>query len=490
MDIGTLVRRAARDFGDRPAVVCGKETLSFVQFDERTERLANGLLDSGLQPGDSVGLLLPNGIDLVVAYYALAKAGLVRVSLNFRDTEEDQRYKLRDSGARALIATQPYRDAVELALDPEQTRALTNRSPATPCSVRCKPDDLTRIAYTGATTGRSKGVRLTCAIETALLRNFLVDLIPDVAPGDRMLHAAPMTHASGSFFLPHLVRGGCNYLMERFEPGEFLQMVQEVDPTCTFLVPTMISMIIDAPEARRGVARSLRHLCYGASPIARTVAEKAEAVFGKVLTQTYGQTEAPMTITLLRRDEHDRFGSAGRPYTFVEVEIHDRDGNRVPDGEEGEVVVRGDIVTPGYLNREKETEKTFRGGWLHTGDIGRFDGEGFLYLLDRMNDMIISGGFNVYPREVEDVLMSHPAVSESAVFGSPDERWGEIVRAAVTVRTTVSQEELLSFAHARLAGYKRPRSVAIVEQLPKSAAGKILRRKVRDQLATDFSPEA
>jgi len=470
--------------------VCGKETLSFVQFDERTERLANGLLDSGLQPGDSVGLLLPNGIDLVVAYYALAKAGLVRVSLNFRDIEEDQRYKLRDSGARALIATQPYRDAVELALDPEQTRALTNRSPATPCSVRCKPDDLTRIAYTGATTGRSKGVRLTYAIETALLRNFLVDLIPDVAPGDRMLHAAPMTHASGSFFLPHLVRGGCNYLMERFEPGEFLQMVQEVDPTCTFLVPTMISMIIDAPEARRGVARSLRHLCYGASPIARTVAEKAEAVFGKVLTQTYGQTEAPMTITLLRRDEHDRFGSAGRPYTFVEVEIHDRDGNRVPDGEEGEVVVRGDIVTPGYLNREKETEKTFRGGWLHTGDIGRFDGEGFLYLLDRMNDMIISGGFNVYPREVEDVLMSHPAVSESAVFGSPDERWGEIVRAAVTVRTTVSQEELLSFAHARLAGYKRPRSVAIVEQLPKSAAGKILRRKVRDQLATDFSPEA
>ncbi|MEZ5653941.1 MAG: AMP-binding protein [Burkholderiaceae bacterium] len=487
MDIGTLIRRAAREFGDRPAVRCGEQTLSFVEFDEQTERLANGFLAAGLRPGDAVSLLLPNGIELVVSYYALAKAGLVRVGLNFRDTEDDQRYKLEDSGSRALITTERFEHSVPMTFGPAELRDLIARSPATRCEVQTRPEDLLRIGYTGGTTGRSKGVRLTYGIEMALLRNYLVDLIPEVGPGDVMLHAAPLTHASGSFFLPHLVRGACNVLLARFEPGEYLHQLAEVDPTCVFLVPTMISMVIDHPQARPGMARSLRLLCYAASPIAPSVAKRAAELFGPVLNQTYGQAEAPMCITLLRPHEHDRVGSAGRPYTFAEVEIHDADGRPVPAGIEGEVVGRGDIVTPGYLNRPDETGQTLRGGWLHTGDIGRFDDDGFLFLLDRMNDVIISGGFNVYPRQVEDVLMSHPAVAECAVFGTADDRWGDIVRAAVTLKAPATEAGLLEFAHERLAGYRRPCSITILEQLPKSPAGKILRRQVRDALAAGFA---
>jgi acyl-CoA synthetase (AMP-forming)/AMP-acid ligase II len=257
----------------------------------------------------------------------------------------------------------------------------------------------------------------------------------------------------------------------------------EVDEA--LLVPTMLAMVLDEPGVDDVRVPALRRICYGAAPIAPSVAERAEQVFGRVLAQTYGQSEAPMTITLLRPDEHDRIGSAGRPYTMVEVRVVDDDDREVPAGQSGEVAVRGQILMSGYWNRPEETARTLRGGWLHTGDVGRFDDDGFLYLLDRRNDVIISGGFNVYPREVEDVLLEHPDIREAAVVGVPDERWGEVVQAVVATRGPVESAALLEWARPRLAGYKRPRALHIRDDLPKSSAGKILRRAVRDDLARD-----
>jgi acyl-CoA synthetase (AMP-forming)/AMP-acid ligase II len=247
----------------------------------------------------------------------------------------------------------------------------------------------------------------------------------------------------------------------------------------------MLAMVLDEPGVDDVRVPALRRICYGAAPIAPSVAERAEQVFGRVLAQTYGQSEAPMTITLLRPDEHDRIGSAGRPYTMVEVRVVDDDDREVPAGQSGEVAVRGQILMSGYWNRPEETARTLRGGWLHTGDVGRFDDDGFLHLLDRRNDVIISGGFNVYPREVEDVLLEHPDIREAAVVGVPDERWGEVVQAVVATRGPVESAALLEWARPRLAGYKRPRALHIRDDLPKSSAGKILRRAVRDDLARD-----
>ena len=482
MHVGEMVRESAKRYGDRPAILSGERTLSFRDFDAATDRLGNALLAKGLQPGDVVGILLPNGVEGLVIYYALAKAGLVRVSLNVRENDADHAYKLGVVGTRALIAEEGHALETEIMISPDELTAMIERGPDEPCD---NPRDFSavyRYGFTGGTTGRSKAVTLTMANEHAEVANFLVDLLPDIRAGDTMLHAAPVTHASGAFFLPHLFRGARNVVLEKFDPGTFLEAAERTQATATFVVPTMLSILLDDPNV--GDAKvNLRRLCYGAAPAAPSLLERAQDLFGPVLANTYGQAEAPMCITCLQPEDHlGRFGSAGRPYTLAQVRIFDADDNELPPGEEGEVVTRGPHVFAGYHNQPEETAQTLRGGWLHTGDLGVADDEGFIQLLDRRHDMIISGGFNVYPRAVEDVLLSHPAVKEAAVVGLLDEKWGEKVHAVVSTRAAVSEQELLAFAGERLAGYKRPRSVEIWDELPKSGPGKILRRSVRDQV--------
>ena len=480
MHVGEMVREAGRRYGDRPAIVSDDETLSFLDFDRATDRLGNALLAKGLQPGDVVGILLPNGIAGLVIYYALAKSGLVRVSLNTREQDSDHVYKLGVVGARALISEEGHDLDAEIVIRPEEIAEMIATGPDHPCDHPRDFDALYRFGFTGGTTGRSKAVMLTMANEFAEVSNFLVDLLPGIRPGDTMLHAAPVTHASGAFFLPHLFRGARNVIMERFDPGAFLESLERTQATATFMVPTMLSMLLDD----RGVEDAkvnLRRLCYGAAPAAPSLLQRAQDIFGPVLANTYGQAEAPMAITCLLPEDHaGRFGSAGKPYTLTQVRIVDEDDRQLGPGEEGEIVTRGPHVMAGYLNQPEETARTLRGGWLHTGDLGMADEEGFITLLDRRHDMIISGGFNVYPRAVEDVLLAHPAVKEAAVVGLHDERWGERIHAVVSTRTPVGEEELVAFAAERLAGYKRPRSVEIWDELPKSGPGKILRRSVRD----------
>ena len=484
MDIGALIRQSARRFGDAPALECDGRTVSFREFDEATDRVGNRLLAEGLEPGDRVAVMLPNGIECLVAYYALAKAGLVRVPLNERDRIEQNSYKLDDAGCRALIhngVRPPGGADLIFETDASWLDEVAWSGPADPCYVPRDPEAPYRLGYTGGTTGMPKAVTLTMRGEHAEIANFLIDLMPDIGPGDTFLHAAPIIHASGAFFLPCIARGVRSHVMTKFDAQAWLETLQSTRASYSFLVPTMIALVLDVPGVEDYDTSSLRRLCWGASPIPPSVADKAQRVFGKVLAQTYGQSEAPMAITVLQPDEHDRVGSAGRAYTLMEVATMDDEDAFLPPGEVGEVVARGPLLMKGYWNRPDLTEQTIRNGWLHTGDLGYIDEDGFVYLVDRKNDMIISGGSNVYPREVEDVLNDHPAVKEAAVVGIPDDTWGELVHAVVAVRSDVTEQELLDFCDGRIAKYKRPRSLAIWPELPKSPAGKILRRDVRDK---------
>jgi acyl-CoA synthetase (AMP-forming)/AMP-acid ligase II len=479
MQIGSLIRRSALHYKDAPCLVEDDRVVSFREFDSLTDRLGNALLSDGLQPGDRVGVLLPNGIDCLVAYYALAKAGLVRVSLNTRETPDNHRYKLQDSGSRAVIHGGGYDDlGVELAIDPDGLRRILAGAADVPCAVDRALDAPLRLGYTGGTTGRPKAVTLTTRGELAELSAFLTDLVPDLAQSDTFLHAAPIAHASGAFFLPSLVRGVRSVVMRKFEPAAFLALAERERADVTFLVPTMLAMILEEP-AVAAARLNLRRIAYGASPISPNLLRRAEARFGQVFAQSYGQAESPMVITCLRPDEHDRVGSCGRPFTCVEAAIVDDHDRFLPPGEIGEIVCRGPQTMAYYWNRPEATAEAFRNGWLHTGDVGRMDEDGYFYILDRKNDMLISGGYNVYPREVEEVLLACAGVVEAAVVGLPDEKWGDRVHAVVAGRPGISGSEILEYAAGRLASFKRPKSIEVWPELPKSAANKIMRREIR-----------
>ncbi|WP_411341208.1 AMP-binding protein [Sphingopyxis sp. J-6] len=490
MQIGSIIRRAALHYKDAPCLVEDDRIVSFREFDALTDRLGNALLATGLQPGDRIGVLLPNGIDCLVAYYALAKSGLVRVSLNTRETPDNHAYKLADSGSRAVICgvDDIVPDTLDFCLRPDVIAEMTDDGASTACAVDRDLDAPYRLGYTGGTTGKPKGVTLTMRGETAELSAFLIDLMPEMHEGDTFLHAAPIAHASGAFFLPALVRGVRSVVMKKFDPGAFLALAESEKASMTFLVPTMLAMILEQPgcaEARL----DLRRIAYGASPIADSLLRRGEARFGKIFAQTYGQAESPMVITCLKPEDHDRVGSCGRPFSTAEVAIVDEQDNFLAAGEVGEIVCRGTQLMAYYWNRPEATAEAFRNGWLHTGDIGRMDEDGFFYILDRKNDMLISGGYNVYPREIEDVLLGYDGVVEAAVVGLPDEKWGDRVHAVIAGRAGLDDQAVLAFAKERLANYKQPKSIEIWPELPKSGANKILRREVRDTVTARLPGE-
>lgn len=490
MQIGTLIHQAAIQHGELPCLADGKRSLSFTEFDHATNRLGNALLKLGLKRGDRVGVLLPNSIECVIAYYALAKANLVRVGMNDRESVGDHNYKLADSGARAVLHKNQSGLEADIQLDWEELRTMIDDGDPTQLRDTYYPlEEPYRLGYTGGTTGRPKGVTLTTRGELAELTAYLTDLVPDIRQGDTFLHAAPISHASGSFFLPALVRGARSLMMTQFNPREFVRIAVEEKPTMTFLVPTMLAMILATPEMEHAVTH-FRRIAYGASPISETILHRAEARFGRIFAQTYGQAESPMVITCLKPNEHDRIGSCGRPYTVVEAAVLDDGDVEVPIGAIGEICCRGPQLMARYWQRPEATAKVFRNGWLHTGDIGKMDEDGYFYILDRKNDMLISGGFNVYPREVEDVLLSYPGVLEAAVVGIPDEKWGDRVHAVVTGTGQLDCTAILAYVKDHLAHFKCPKSIEQWErELPKSGAQKILRRVVRDRVVTALRSE-
>ncbi len=484
MQIGSLIRRAALYYGDTTCLTEGQRDVSFREFDRLTDVIGNALLARGLTSGDRVGVLLPNSIECLVAYYALAKAGLVRVGLNTRETLHNHCYKLADSGSRAVIHDDIAGLETEIQIGSAEFAAMFQHADASPCAVDRALDAPLRLGYTGGTTGKAKAVTLTTRGELAELSAFLMDLVPDLEAGNTFLHAAPIAHASGAFFLPAIARGVRSLVMKKFDAAEFIALASREKASHTFLVPTMLAMILEQAELD-GAQFALRKISYGASPIAPSLLNRAEARFGRIFAQCYGQAESPMVITCLKPEDHHRVGSCGRPFTFVECAVFDDDDKQLPPGEVGEIVCRGPQTMAYYWNRPEATEQAFRSGWLHTGDVGYMDDDGFYYLVDRKNDMLISGGYNVYPREVEDVLMAFEGVVEAAVVGLPDEKWGDMVYAVVAGRPNLDLEALNQHARDKLANYKRPKGISVWSELPKSAANKILRREVRDRLLAD-----
>ena len=481
MQIGSLISRAARYYGGAPCVTEGGRTLSFRDFDRATDRFANALRDKGLQTGDRVSVILPNSIDCLIAYYAIAKAGLVRVQLNTRETVENHCYKIGDSGSRGVIHADIEGVTAEINIAWDELRDMLVRGANQPCHIDRALDEPLRLGYTGGTTGKPKAVTLTTRGELTELTAFLTDLMPEIRAGDTFLHAAPIAHASGAFFLPCIARGAHSIIMPKFDVGEFLDLAERSQASLTFLVPTMLAMIMEDP-ATATAKLAFRRIAYGASSISPNLIERAERRFGRIFAQTYGQAESPMVITCLRPEDHDRVGSCGRPFTVAEVAIFDENDKPLPAGERGEIVCRGPQTMAYYWNRPEQTTEAFRGGWLHTGDIGRMDEDGFFYIVDRKNDMLISGGYNVYPREVEDILLAYPGVVDVAVVGLPDERWGDRVVAVLSGRAELDAIAVMEYARANLASYKRPKEIEIWPELPKSGANKILRRVVRDRI--------
>jgi acyl-CoA synthetase (AMP-forming)/AMP-acid ligase II len=494
MQIGSLIRRAAVHYGEASCLVERDRVVSFRDFDRLTDKLGNALLGAGFAPGDRIGVLLPNGIDCLIAYYALAKAGLVRVGMNTRETLDNHAFKLTDSSSRGVIHTLTDADeiarlGVERAIDADELATLSADGSEAPCAIDRALDAPYRLGYTGGTTGRSKAVTLTTRGELSELSAFLADLTPDLRKGETFLHSAPIAHASGAFFLPSLTRGARSLVMPKFDASEFIALAARERCEHTFLVPTMLAMVLEAPEVETAQF-ALKSISYGASPIAPALLRRAEKRFGRIFAQTYGQAESPMVITCLKPEDHDRIGSCGRPFTIVEVAVFDEDDKPLQPGERGEIVCRGPQTMAYYWNNPEATEKAFRNGWLHTGDIGYQDGDGFFYLIDRKNDMLISGGYNVYPREVEDVLLACDGVVEAAVVGLPDEKWGDRVFAVVSGRPDLDAERVMAHTRERLASYKRPKGVEIWPELPKTSANKILRRAVRDALVARMTQEA
>ncbi len=343
------------------------------------------------------------------------------------------------------------------------------------------------------TTGRPKGAMLTHHNLMIMTMNFFADICP-LGPEDAVLHAAPLSHGSGLYCLPNVAKGAANVILatKSFDPPVVFETIQRRRVTNIFMAPAMIKRLIIHPEMGRYDLSSLRCINYGGAPILVEDLKDAVRKMGQVFVQLFGQAEAPMTISYLRKEEHllegteeqmKRLTSAGIPRTDVEVKIVDDKDNDLPPGQMGEIVLRGEVVMKGYWKNPEASAETLRGGWLHTGDLGIMDDKGYVYILDRAKDMIISGGENIYSREIEDVIVKHPAVLEVAVIGVPDERWGESVKAIVSLKEgkKTTEEEIINFCKEYLASYKKPKSVEFIDAIPKNAYGKVLKRELREK---------
>jgi fatty-acyl-CoA synthase len=493
-------------FGERPAVVAGGVTWTYRDIADHANRLARYLQHAGVGAGDPVALALSNRAEWIIADQAIIRAGAAKVPVNDMLSAREIEYILNDSGPTvalvdsALMGRVAAADAPRLstliALDVDAARsgdqrvvrwadALTAAPEGTaPPDVRTDPGDVTMILYTGGTTGRQKGVVHTQQTLAACEIAHVIEL--GLQDDERMLIVSPLPHATGFLAQAGMLKGATLYIEAAFDPGVVLERITRDRITFVFMVPTMIYRVLDRAEGRGLDLSSLRTLLYGAAPIALDKLARGLELLGPVFMQLYGQSEAPDFITRLRREDHDvtrpeRLASCGQVTTFMEMAVVDAEDRPLSVGEVGQVVARGPYVMRGYHNMPAKTAETLAGGWLHTGDIGRLDEDGYLYLLDRMNDMIISGGMNVYSSEVEIVVQACAGVDQVAVVGLPDDDWGERVVALVVpaIGRAPDVEEIRSTCREQLAAYKRPKEIRLVDELPVTAYGKVDKKSLR-----------
>ena len=485
----------------------GRE-ISYRAARERTNQIAHALLAEGLAPGARVAFLAKNTPEFVLFYYGAAKAGVVPVPLNYRLAPPEWSYIVNDSGAQLLFARGPLAAAIDpiraelpkvkkcLALDApppagwESYEAWVASQLSTPPSLPIDDGADVYQMYTSGTTGRPKGAVLQHRAVTAN-----ADQLSSVAalqPGDRYLVVAPLYHAAAAVASFWIVRqGGTLYIQEDFVPAEAVRAMSEEGIVGATLVPAMIqACLVGVPDVAKRRFDELRLVIYGASPIAVETLRRAIEVFGCGFAQGFGMTETTAAATFLLPADHERalrekpelLLSCGRALPGTQVKIAGADDAELPRGEIGEILVRGPQIMRGYWNLPEASAEALRGGWMHTGDAAVMDDEGFVYIQDRVKDMIVSGGENVYPREIEDVLFRHPAVADAAVIGVPDTQWGEVVKAIVVLRpgASATEPELVEYCRGQLASYKRPRSVEFIAELPRNPSGKVLKKDLRE----------
>jgi len=499
---------------DRVAIVFEGKRYTFSQLNERVSRLASALLNLGIKKGDRVAMLQVNCNQCVEAYFATAKLGAIYLPLNFRARGNELTYMLNTSETNTLLIGERYIDLVDsISSSLASVRhfiSIENRhdgklyyeniiasSPADEIVTEINDDDTTILMYTAGTTGQPKGVMLSH-------NSFSIYVMENVTPADpeleeRNILTVPLYHVAGIQAMMAAIYGGRTLVMERqFEAKEWMELVEKEKVNRAMMVPTMLKQLMDHPDFARHDLSSLKVITYGAAPMPLEVIKKAVEVFpGVSFINAFGQTETASTITTLGPEDHvisgteeerekklKRLSSIGKPMSDIEMKIVDEAGNELPPGGVGEIVARGPRVMTGYWRDKEKTEKTIdKDGWVHTGDMGYVDEDGYFYLAGRTTDMIIRGGENISPEEVENVLYSHPKIDEVAVIGIPDEAWGEQPRAIVVLKQgeTATPEEIIEYCRDRLASFKRPRSVIFVNELPRNPMGKILKRVLRQQ---------
>lgn len=505
LSLGQLHRRNALLYPNKPALIFGDQTITFREYNLRINRLVNALRTLGFERGDRLAIFSRNCPEYMVVYGAGEKAGFPVAALNFRLARQEVEQLLRQITPKAVFVQGQFRemfDAMDygasaplrVLLDGPSAGGwqglddlLSQGDDAEP-AVEVGGDDIAYLLFTSGTTGLPRAAMLSHLGQWLDATTFVMEA--SLTSDDRFLFVSPLYHvAARAMTLAHLMVGATIVMHEAFDAEKVLQDIEKHRITTFTAVPTMIIWLLNHPSIKERDLSSLRLLWYAASPMPVPVLEQAIATFGPILVQGYGLTESGPSVTVLPASDHrldgdktHRLASCGRPVVGVEIRIVGPDGQDLPPGEIGEVVVRSPYLMKGYWNEPELTAQTLRDGWLHTGDMGRLDEDGYLYLVDRKKDMIISGGENIYPREVEEVLYSHPGVREAAVIGVPDPVWGEAVKAFVVVEegAQVTEDELIAYCAERLARYKRPKSIEFCQELPKNPSGKILKNVLRE----------
>ncbi|EKV27527.1 Long-chain-fatty-acid--CoA ligase [Caenispirillum salinarum AK4] len=513
MNVASLLVRAAGCAGDRVAVQHGTTTVAtYSQLADRVTRLARGLADElGLHAGDRVALVMTNCPDYVDVLFAIWHAGLVAVPMNAKLHAMEFDFMLDDAGASvclvtpdkaATVAEAPSVKAGQVRLVEVGSAGYTRLLQAEPLPmVERDQDDMAWLFYTSGTTGKPKGAMLSNRNLLTMTACYALD-VDAVTPDDGLLHAAPMSHGSGFYILPHVAATARQVIPESggFDPAEILALLPRQPNLSFFAAPTMVSRLVSHPGLAEADTGNLKTIVYGGGPRYVADARAAMEALGPKIAQIYGQGESPMCITAMNKAQHAdtghprhkaRLASVGQRQALVDVRVGDPSGRALPPGESGEVMVRGPAVMLGYWRNRDATAKTIRDGWLYTGDVGALDADGYLTLMDRSKDVIISGGTNIYPREVEEVLLTHPGVREVSVVGRPHADWGEEVVAFVVTDPAVSPdmeptpEALDSLCLASIARFKRPKDYRYLPELPKNNYGKVLKTDLRRLLTDD-----
>ncbi len=496
--IGEMIVAAIERHGPRTAFIAGERRVTFQAFGQDVARTIDALTGLGLHRGDAVLQLAANSYELVTVMTACYVGGFVSVTPHYAGSFDDHRHVLEDCRAVVVVADGARAERARALAAGRGLRALA-LGPGVPLPPLCPqddpglprrlvavdgPQDVVRLIYTGGTTGRPKGV-ITLGSQLAFA-SLLHVAEQGFTTATRLLVLSPISHGAGSFIIPVLTKGGSVVIQDGFDVAAVIDAVSRLRVTAMFLVPTMLYVLMDDPRLADAELASLTRIIYAASPIAPPRVAQALKLFGPILSQNYGLTEVPGTVLTLTPEDHvdrraSRLSAAGKPYPCVTVRLLDGQGLSVAPGEVGEICVRAPHATPGYWGRPDATAQLWQGGWLHTGDMARQDADGYFHIVDRKKDMIVSGGFNIYPQQVEQVLSAHPSVAAAAVIGIPHPKWGEAVHAVVVLRGghAASSEALIGYVREREGPILAPKGVTFADELPLTPLGKIDKKRLR-----------